>query len=135
MFLLWRFGIPVALAVDTGLTYLNRTLRLLMPSGQFLSTLYAELADANTSNGHPDTAIVLLQKAMEANPENNSLRFKIAYQLDYHLRKPYEALPYYREFLKNVIPGTEASVNTLQQVSYSDYAKNRIREITGKRKK
>jgi len=123
-----------SLEVDTGLIYLNRTFRLLMPPGKFLSTLYSELADAYTSKGSADTAIVLLTKALEAYPENNTLRFKIAYQYDFHLRKPYEALPYYREFLKNVVPGQDFVKNLPQQVSYSDYAKNRIREISGKKR-
>ncbi len=122
-----------SLEVDTGLVYLNRTFRLLMPSGQFLSTLYSELADANTSSGNPDTAVILLQKALEANPGNNTLRFKIAYQYDYHLREPFEGLPYYKEFLKYADPKAGQAMNLPQQVSYSDYAKNRIREITGKR--
>jgi tetratricopeptide (TPR) repeat protein len=124
-----------SLAVDTGLAYLSRTFRLLMPSAQFLSTLYMELADANTSDGNADTAIVLLQKALEANPKNNTLRFKIAYQYDFHLRRPYDALPYYREFLKNDVPGKKPTENLPQQVAYSDYAKNRIKEIKGSGKK
>jgi tetratricopeptide (TPR) repeat protein len=124
-----------SLAVDTGLAYLNRTFRLLMPSGKFLSTLYSELADANTAKGNADTAIVLLKKGLEANPDNNTLRFKIAYQYDYHLRKPYEGLPYYREFLKNDSPGQNSVEKLPQQVSYSDYSKNRIKEISGTRKK
>ena len=123
-----------SLAVDTGLVYLNRTLRLLMPPGQFLSTLFVELAGANTATGHADTAIVILQKALESNPGNNTLRFKIAYQYDFFLRKHYDALPWYREFLKNVIPGSQSVENLPQQVSYSDYAKNRISEIAGTRK-
>jgi tetratricopeptide (TPR) repeat protein len=124
-----------SLQVDTALTYLNRTFRLLMPSGKFLSTLYMELADANTSKGNSDTAAVLLQKALEANPDNNSLRFKIAYQYDFHLQKPYEGLPYYRAFLKNIPPGTDSTVNLPQHLSYCDYAKTRIKEITGTRRK
>jgi tetratricopeptide (TPR) repeat protein len=124
-----------SLAVDTGLVYLNRTLKLLLPPAKFLSSLYLELADANTSNGHPDTSIVLLQKALEADPENNTLRFKIAYQFDYHLRKPYEGLPWYREFLKNAPQQTESKPLLPQLVSYRDYAKNRIREIAGTRRK
>ncbi|MFZ4562175.1 MAG: tetratricopeptide repeat protein [Bacteroidales bacterium] len=125
-----------SLAIDTGLVYLKRTLRLLMPPGQFLSTLYAELAGAYTDSGEADTAVVLLRKALELNPGNNTLRFKIAYQYDYHLRKPNEGLPYYREFLKNDVPGATLITNISQQVSYSDYAKNRINEITvtGKKK-
>ena len=106
-----------------------------MPSKQFLSILYSELAAANTSTGNPDTAIVLLMKALEATPENNTLRFKIAYQYDYHLRRPYDGLPYYREFLKNDVSDAKTMENLPQQVSYTDYAKNRIREITGKKKK
>ena len=124
-----------SLAVDTGLVYLGRTLRLLLPSGKFLSTLYSELADANTSKGNADTAVVLLKKALEANPENNTLRFKIAYQYDFHLRMPHEGLPYYREFLKNAGTDNSTRINLPQQVSYADYAKNRIKEITGTRKK
>ena len=124
-----------SLGVDTGLVYLNRTFRLLMPTPQFLSTLYVELAAANTATGHADTAIILLLKALEAKPENNTLRFKIAYQYDFYLRKPYEALPWYREFLKNVIPGSQTTENLPQQVSYSDYANNRIKEIAGTKRK
>jgi tetratricopeptide (TPR) repeat protein len=124
-----------SLNVDTGLVYLERTLRLLMPPGKFLSTLYVELASAYTGSGNSDTAIVFLQKALESNPENNTLRFKIAYQYDFHLRKPYEALPYYREFLKNDVPETQSAEKPPQQVSYGDYAKNRVMEIAGTRKK
>ncbi len=120
-----------SLAVDTGLVYLDRTVRLLMPPAKFLSTLYLELANANTANGNADTAIVLMKKALEANPENSTLRFKIAYQYDFYLRKPYIALPLYREFLKNDVPGLKTVENLPQEVSYSDYAKNRIREIDG----
>ena len=115
-----------------------------MPPGQFLSTLYIELAGANTATGHADTAITFLKKALEMNPANNILRFKIAYQYDYHLRKPYEGLPWYREFLKNAPPQTSTNPNPEQLVfnvdleqliSYSDYAKNRIREIAGHKSK
>jgi tetratricopeptide (TPR) repeat protein len=123
-----------SLNVDTGLVYLERTLRLLTPPGQFLSTLYVELASAYTGSGMPDTAIVILQKALASNPGNNNLRFKIAYQYDFYLRKPYDALPYYREFLKNDVPGKDSGIRLPQQVPYSDYAKNRIREIAGTRK-
>ncbi len=72
-----------------------------------------------------------MKKALEANPENSTLRFKIAYQYDFYLRKPYIALPLYREFLKNDVPGLKTVENLPQEVSYSDYAKNRIREIDG----
>jgi tetratricopeptide (TPR) repeat protein len=131
------FGVSAyrSLDVDTGLVYIDRTLRLLMPPSQFLSTLYTELAGANTATGRADTAIALLTKALEINPGNNTIRFKIAYQYDFYLRKPYEGLPWYREFLKNENPAAETVSNLPQQVSYTDYAKNRIKEITGKKPK
>ncbi|MCX6276648.1 MAG: hypothetical protein NT004_00955 [Bacteroidetes bacterium] len=121
-----------SLNIDTGLVYLNRTMRLLMPSGQFLSTLYMELAAANTSTGHSDTAIVLLTKALEANPGNNTIRFKIAYQYDYYLRELQKALSWYQEFLKNDREPKESTGTDPQQVSMSDYVKKRIPQITGK---
>jgi len=133
--------------IDTGLVYLQRTMRLLMPSGQFLSTLYAELANAYTLTSHPDTGIILLKKSLEVNPESNIIRFKLAYQYDYYLRKPYEALPWYREFMKNVVPGPEhdpldasyqkaAEKRGIPDVRFSmpDYARNRIKAITGIKK-
>ncbi len=122
-----------SLAVDTGLAYLNRTLRLLMPSGQFQSTLYSELADANTSKGNAELPVIYLKKALETNPSKNTLRFKLAYQYDFHLRKPYEALPWYREFLRNMEAGNEPEIDLPQQMSYGDYAKNRVKEIQGKK--
>ena len=134
--------------IDTSLVYLNRTLRLLIPSAPFLSTLYTEIANAYTSFSHPDTAIVLFQKALEANPRNNTLRFKIAYQYDFYLHKPNEALPYYREYLKiaellkesgaimpTPVAGVAQNENGDFAYSYGDYAKNRIEKISGAKKK
>ncbi len=120
---------------DTGRVYLERTLRLLMPSASFLSSLYSELADAGTACGNADTAVVLLKKALEADPGNNTLRFKLAYQYDYHLRKPFDALPWYREFLEYDVPAETAPELLPQQVLRRDYAGKRIAEIAGKKKK
>jgi hypothetical protein len=118
-----------------------------MPSGQFLSTLYSELANAYTLTSHPDTGIILLKKSLEVNPESNIIRFKIAYQYDYYLHKPYDALPWYRAFVKNIVPGPEHDprdernkaemiARGMAKMTFSmpDYAKNRIKEIVGKSK-
>jgi tetratricopeptide (TPR) repeat protein len=117
---------------DTGLAYLEQTYRLLMPSDQFLSSLLVELAGAYNDKERPDTALVLFRKALELNPVNNVLRFKIAYQYDFHLRRPFDALPWYREFLRKAEPVADDDIKLPQHLSYSDYAKNRIREISGK---
>ena len=137
-----------SLGIDTGLVYLERTLRMLMPPSAFLSTLYTELAGAYNGHGGSDKAVEMLQKALEVNPENNNLRFKIAYEYDFYLRKPNEALPYYREYLKNAVLLNQSGATLPQPDSgyektedgniiftYGDYAKNRIREISTGRKK
>jgi len=118
---------------DTGRVYLEKALRLLMPSGDFLATLYSELADAATSCGRADTAVVFLKKALESDPGNNTLRFKLAYQYDYHLRKPFDGLPWYREFLNNAAATESREDLQPQHLLRTDYAERRIREITGRR--
>jgi tetratricopeptide (TPR) repeat protein len=129
---------------DTGLVYLSRTMRLLMPPGKFLSSLYVEIASAYTSLSRTDTALFLLKKALEADPGTNITRFKIAYQYDYYLHKPFDALPWYREFMKNEPPTIEpkllytdpyASIHTKTSKteiteSFFEYAKKRVNVLT-----
>lgn len=120
---------------DSGLAYLNRTYRLLMPSDQFLFLLLSELADAYNTAGEHDTALVLLIRASETNAGNPTILFKIAYQLDFHLRRPYEALPWYRRFAdqnRSRPPQSNDDTEILQR-SFEDYASDRIREIGGKK--
>jgi tetratricopeptide (TPR) repeat protein len=113
-----------------------------MPPAKFLSSIYAELASSYTATGHADTAVIFLQKALQTNPENNTLRFKIAYQYDYFLHKPYEALPWYKGFLKHLEPGPEHGPleaiygkpilkSGIPEISVSlpEYTKNRIKQI------
>ena len=117
---------------DTGIVYLKKTLKLLIPDQKFLNTLYIELAGAYSENGQADTALTILKSAYEANPDYPTLAFKIAYQYDYYLRKPFEALPYYKEFLKKCPESEKAEVNIPQRRSYYEYALNRVKEIKGK---
>ena len=104
-----------SMLLDTGLAYLNKTLRLLMPSDQFLSSLYNELAGVYNELGRSDTALAILLRAREDSPGNVQYLFRIAYQYDYYLNQPTEALSYYREFLQMTkCPETEAAL-PLQQ--------------------
>lgn len=114
---------------DTGVIYLEKALELLLPDPQFLRTLYIELAGAYTDNGQSDTALTILKSAYEANPDYPTLAFKIAYQYDYYLRKPSDALPYYKEFLKKCPESEKAEVNIPQRRSFYEYALNRVKEI------
>lgn len=123
---------------DQGLEYYNRTLRMILPSSQFLSTIYSEMAGLFNQLGRTDTALVLLQKALETNPGNVLLVFKIAYQYDYHMRQPEDALPWYRDFiLKNPDPGSRL-FSQPYQISYQEFTTRRIEEIekaeSGKKK-
>jgi len=117
---------------DTGVKYLEKTLKMLMPDSQFLNTLYMELAGAYTANGQTDTALAILKKAYGDYPDNYTLAFKIAYQYDYYLRKPFQALPYYNEFLKKCPESEKEGVDAPQRVSYYGYTVNRVRQIKGK---
>ncbi|MEI6681046.1 MAG: tetratricopeptide repeat protein [Bacteroidota bacterium] len=88
-----------SMLTDTGLVYLNRTLRLLMPPTKFISALYTELAGAWNANHRSDTALVILKMAHDNDPANDLFLFRIAYQYDYFLNQPKEALAWYREYL------------------------------------
>ena len=90
-----------SMLVDTGLVYLNRTLRLLMPPGRFLSALYTELAGAWNAKQRYDTALAILKKAHDNYPANELLLFQIAYQYDFFLNRSGEAYTWYREFLQS----------------------------------
>ncbi|MCK9218956.1 MAG: tetratricopeptide repeat protein [Bacteroidales bacterium] len=104
-----------SMLLDTGLIYLNKTLKLLMPSIHFLSSIYVELAGVYNERGLSDTALVILMKAREINPDNNLSLFRIAYQYDYYLRQPKEALTYYQEFIKNEEKSREDKPQSVQE--------------------
>ena len=100
-----------------------------MPSEQFLLTLYAELAGAYNLNSKPDTALEILLKAHNTDTKDPAIVFKIAYQYDYYLHKPSTALPWYEAFMK-MKPADSVSAQNLPQVmSYTMYARNRIKEL------
>jgi tetratricopeptide (TPR) repeat protein len=116
---------------DTGLIMLRKTLNLIMPSDQFLATLYMELSNAYLSVGNADTAMKILLKAHESFPGNSDILFKIAYHFDYDLREPVKAEPWYREFMAIAQP-QEVDSLVPQTVSKYDYVKNRLQQIAPK---
>jgi tetratricopeptide (TPR) repeat protein len=117
---------------DTGVIYLQKTLKLLLPDPQFLTSLYIELAGAYTSNGQPDTALTILKSAYESNPKSATLAFHIAYQYDYHLRKPFQALHFYNEFLEKNKESEKAAPDLPQHISFYEFSINRVKEIKKK---
>jgi len=115
--------------VEEGISLLDRTVRLLMPSDQFLSTLLTEQAAAYSSNGEADTALAILLRAKELLPSNFILDFKIAYQYDYYLRDPWTALGYYKSYLEISRSTGDEKQDLPLHMSYREYAKNRVSEI------
>ncbi|MCX6272083.1 MAG: tetratricopeptide repeat protein [Bacteroidetes bacterium] len=129
------YGVAATKSVlpDTGLIYLSKVLSRLKDSKKFISMVYAELAETYNYYNRSDTAIALLTKAREENPGKNGLLFKIAYEYDYYMRDFDKALVYYREFLKVAPPSEDVEDDSPTEVSYSDFAAKRVKEITKKR--
>jgi tetratricopeptide (TPR) repeat protein len=117
---------------DTGIVYLEKTMRMILPDPKFLNTLTIELAGAYTANGQIDTALTILKSAYKANPDYPVLAFNIAYQYDYYLQSPSEALPYYKEFLNKCPESEKSEVSSPLHRSYYEYSLNRVKEIKDK---
>jgi len=115
--------------IDTSLVYLNKTLDKLTPPGSYLSLIYSELADANNKLHRNDTALVLFKKALEASPDNHSLLFKIAYQYDFYLKRPFDAYKYYKKYVQNTSRPVSNETDETLSMSYFDYAINRINQL------
>ena len=120
--------------LEEGISLLERTVRLLMPSDQFLYTLLTEQAAAYSAYGEPDTALATLLRAKELLPTNIILDFKIAYQYDYYLRDPWTALGYYKSYLEMSRSSGDEKQDLPQHMSYREYAKNRVTEINRAKK-
>ncbi|NCA75176.1 MAG: tetratricopeptide repeat protein [Alphaproteobacteria bacterium] len=119
-----------SMLLDSGLIMLNKTLKLLLPSDDFLATLYAELASVYNQMDRSDTALSLLFKARDTSPANPALSFKIAYQYDYYLQAPDHALPWYQDYL-NEAPEPDVTPDLApQHIPMTEYAKNRITQIS-----
>ncbi len=123
-----------SMLTDTGLLMLNRTLKLITPDEKFLATVYGEIAAALNNAARPDSALAVLLKAIEACPASSGLLFKIAYQYDYYLRKPFEALPWYRKFAAVAQEPGDWEPAGPQQVSMIEYVTKRIPQIAEKQK-
>lgn len=131
---------------DSGILWLKHAEQLIMPSPKFLSMIYEELGNACGNLHKTDSAIGYYKLSLKYNPENHLATFRIAYLYDRELNKPSEALPYYRDFIKNSDSGgmagfipepniTGSTVNSLQMtMSYQDFAKERVAAITRRKK-
>ena len=113
---------------DSSLVYLSKALRMILPSEQYLLTLYADISLAFNSTDKVDTALQILIKAHAYAPGNQTILFKLAYQYDYYMHKSMTALPLYKQFLRRNKSSGETRDNP-QVVMYSTYARNRVNEL------
>ena len=113
---------------DSALLYLGRALRMILPSEQYLITLYSDISLAFNSTDRADTALQILIKAHAFAPDNPNILFKLAYQYDYYMHKPMTALLLYKQFLKRNKSSGETGDNP-QVIMYSTYARNRVNEL------
>jgi len=111
--------------LDSSITFLKKTLDLIMPANSFLSLIYSEMGDAYDHKHASDTALTFVYKAYQTDTTNNDMLFKIAYQYDYWMDDRTKALEYYKEYVKL----EPESGNKDEYMSSRDYAKKRITEI------
>lgn len=118
---------------DLAIYYLNKTLALTIPSPEFLSRIYQDLAAAQTGIYKVADALDCYLEALELTPDDTLLLFRIASQYDKFLQNKTMAIKYYQSFLQNR-PEDKSSHPTMKdahglQVSYYDIAQRRIKEL------
>lgn len=119
---------------DAGIYYLRKAVALENHSLQFLSIVYSEMAEAYNYHRQSDTALIMLQRAYEINPEKKSILFRMGYQYDYWLKDQENALNYYQLYLDSDPENSERINNSANVITYEQYARNRINEITKEQK-
>ncbi len=116
-----------------GIEYLNKSIALLTPSPQLLSSIYNELGKANTGYYQYNEGLNSYLKAYELNPADTILIFTIASHYDNWIKDKEKALEYYQKFMKTRPQGHQSQPIDPNQkvmiVSYYDYVEKRIDEI------
>ena len=80
--------------------YLNKTMNLILPTTQFLTTVYLEKAEAYNYLSKYDTALILIKKAYQLDSLNSTVVFRMAYQYDSWMMDQEQAIFYYKKYLK-----------------------------------
>jgi tetratricopeptide (TPR) repeat protein len=127
-----------------GIKYLKRAIQLTIPDAINLSSLYKNLAEGYNGFYKPQEGLEAFLKALEVNPKDTMLLYKIAWQYDFELKQPENSLSYYRKFLKtrqlsdssqpekkikDEYSTYDEKTKQLLNISYYDLAEKRIKEI------
>ncbi len=123
-----------SLNADTGLLYLNKTMNLIMPTTQFLTTVYLEKAEAYNHLSKYDTALLMIKKAYEVDSTNSTVIFRMAYQYDSWMNDQKQAIVYYEKYLKMQILLNNAAKETPVSESTISFVNGRLEELYKKEK-
>ncbi len=118
-----------SLHTDTGIYYLNKTLELIMPGKQFLTTVYLEQAEAYNHLYKYDTALILIKKAYNIDSSNTTIVFRMAYQYDSWILDKKQAVFYYNKYLKLAKENNNDKEDDLTYASTIGFVNGRLEEL------
>jgi tetratricopeptide (TPR) repeat protein len=122
---------------ELGIIYINKAIRLINPSPEYLSGVYQNLAQSYNGYYKYQEALGALLKAYELNSNDTLLIYKIGVQYDNWLKNKAMALKYYSDFVK-ICPQQNKSKpdeNEEFSLTYYDVAIKRIAELKEEIKK
>jgi tetratricopeptide (TPR) repeat protein len=115
-----------------GIQFLDKTIDLITPRPEFLSTIYQNIGKTYAAHNRPDKAIDAYLSAIQHSPSDTLVYFKLARQYD-RMRRIEQAISYYQDFLKyrgNRPPNQEPRAEDEGlKVSYYDFAERRVAEL------
>jgi tetratricopeptide (TPR) repeat protein len=118
---------------ELGIVYLKKAVKLLNPDPKFLSTVYTELGNAYAGYYKYDDALGSYMQALETNPEDTVLLFKIGSFYENRLNDKQNALIYYKRFLStrpnSGQDDTKVPTGEGFTLSYYDFTIRKISEL------
>ncbi len=117
---------------EKGIAFLQKTIDLITPRPEFLSTIYQNIGRTYAANNRPDKAIDAYLYAIRNSPSDTLVYFKLARQYD-RMQQTEKVLHFYQDFLKyrGEKPGN-AEPNAEEEglkVSNPDFAASKISEL------
>lgn len=117
-----------------GMTYLDQTIKILMPSPTELSNVYSEMAHIYLNQEEYELSLEHLKLAYRNNA-TPMLSFKMAQLYDYYLDNKVLAVDYYEAYLTmsnapdTILKANKLTSSFLENTAASEYANERIREL------
>lgn len=113
-----------------GIEILNKGLNHLIPKDSILFNYYYSISVGyNRMWSYHTDEIKYLKLAYKHNPDYNFALYTIAGIYDWKLKKPEEALEYYKQFVEKRPKGEKEPDSKVPSISYYDAAESRLNEI------